>query len=399
MTPPLRTAFPLLGRGGWTGGYVYLKNTLALINSRLAAEIEPWVFLSPEEERKFGAELHPLVGGRVIVDPAISVSGRGPSLVRAIATGRDEALERLLLAAGIDVAFESANFYGARFAVPTVSWIPDFQHRHMPEMFGRLNWWRRDFGFRMQIRSGRAVMLSSRTALADLERFYPAARGRGQVVRFAIDVDPAPYLARGEEMRATYALPERYFFMPNQFWRHKNHGVIVEALGVLRAAGRLTALPPVILTGQPKDPRNPAHFENLMARAAVLGVNDHFRYLGLVPYDHVLSLNANCQAMINPSHFEGWSTPIEEAKAFATPLLLSDIPIHREQAPGARFFNHSSAADSAAALEQAAAGRMTSRPHIGELRMAQAARLDEHGRALLATVKAGIGQVVERREA
>ncbi|MBK8085089.1 MAG: hypothetical protein IPK28_15385 [Devosia sp.] len=273
----MRAAFPLLGRGGWTGGYVYLKNTLGLINSRLTAEIEPWVFLSPEEERKFGAELQPLVGGRVIVDPAISVSGRGPSLARAIVTGRDAALERLLLAAGIDVAFESASFYGARFAVPTISWIPDFQHRHMPEMFGRLNWWRRDLGFRMQIRSGRAVMLSSRTALADLERFYPEARGRGQVVRFAIDVDPAPYLGRGEEMRATYALPERYFFMPNQFWRHKNHSVIVEALGVLRAAGRLAALPPVILTGQPKDARNPAHFENLMARATVLGVNSHFR--------------------------------------------------------------------------------------------------------------------------
>ena len=200
-------------------------------------------------------------------------------------------------------------------------------------------------------------------------------------------------------MRATYSLPERYAFMPNQFWRHKNHSVIVEALGVLRASGRLAALPPVILTGQPNDPRNPAHFEDLMARATVLGVNDHFRYLGLVPYDHVLSLNANSQVLINPSQFEGWSTPIEEAKAFATPLILSDIPIHREQAPGARFFDHSSAADAAAALEQAAAGRMTPRPHVGELRTAQAARLDEHGRALLAVVFAAMGQVAEQRQA
>jgi glycosyltransferase involved in cell wall biosynthesis len=387
-----RVAFPLLGRGGWTGGFVYLKNTLRLINARLAGEIEPWVFLSPEEDQKFGAELRPLVDGRAIVDPAIGVSGRGSSLAKAITTGRDPALERLLVAAGIDVAFENASFYGARFAVPVVSWMPDFQHRHMPEMFGRLNWWRRDLGYQVQIRSGRTVMLSSNTALADLERFYPAAKGRGHVVRFAIDLDQAPYLARGAEMRATYALPERYFFLPNQFWRHKNHGVIVDALGVVKAAGRLDVVPPVILTGQPKDARNPAHFDELVARAEALGVAGHFRYLGLVPYDHVLSLNASCHAMINPSRFEGWSTPIEEAKAFATPLVLADITIHREQAPGARFFDYASAADAAAALEEVAARPATARPGIDEMRAAQAERLDEHARALLATVKAAMGK-------
>ncbi|MBN9079804.1 MAG: glycosyltransferase family 4 protein [Rhizobiales bacterium] len=386
----IKLAFPLLGRGGWTGGFIYLKNTLRLVNARLASEIEPWLFLSPEEGVRFGADLRPLVDDRVIVDPAIKVSGRGPSLAKAIATGRDTALERLLVAAGIDVAFENASFYGARFAVPVVSWIPDFQHRHMPEMFTRLNWWRRDLGFRMQIGSGRTVMLSSHTALADLKRFYPSVWDRSHVVRFAIDLDQAPYLERGDEMRRTYALPERYLFLPNQFWRHKNHGAIVEALGVIKAAGRLGALPPVVLTGQPKDPRNPAHFSELMARVETLGIQSHFRYLGLVPYDHVLSLNATCHAMINPSRFEGWSTPIEEAKAFATPLALTDIPIHREQAPGALFFDYASTPSAVAALEEIAGRPTTSRPGIDELRAAQATRLDEHARALLATVRAAM---------
>ena len=215
----LRVAFPLLGRGGWTGGYVYLTNTLRLIHSRLANEIEAHVFLSPAEHATYGAELSPLAGGRLIVGPGLDAAGRGKSLARALITGRDEPFERILLAAGIDVAFESASFYGARFAIPTVAWMPDFQHRHMPEMFTRLNWWRREAGFRMQIRAGRTVMLSSETARDDLERFYPAARGRGHVVRFAIGLDAAPYLARGGEMRARYGLPERFLFLPNQFWR------------------------------------------------------------------------------------------------------------------------------------------------------------------------------------
>lgn len=384
----LRVGFPLLGRIGWTGGYGYLKNTLRLINSRLASEIEPWVFLSPEEHEKYGAELAALVDCRQIVDPTIAVAGRGKSLARALLTGSDKALEKLLRGKGIDVAFENASFYGVRFAVPVVSWIPDFQHRHMPEMFNRDNWWRRELGFRMQIRAGRTIMISSETARDDLERFYPAARKRGHVVRFALGFDIMSYLARGEEMRTNYNLPERFFFLPNQFWHHKNHGVIVEAIAKIGAEGRLDDLPPVILSGHNKDPRNPIYFDNLMRKVHEAGLERHFRYLGLIPYDHVLSLSAACDAQINPSHFEGWSTPIEEAKAFATPLVLSDITINREQAPKARFFDPCSAATAAAALMDVARQPKASWPPVAELVAAQSRRLDNHAASLLATVRA-----------
>jgi len=34
--------------------------------------------------------------------------------------------------------------------------------------------------------------------------------------------------------------------------------------------------------------------------------------------------------------FEGWSTVVEDAKAVAAPMLLSDLPVHREQTAGMR---------------------------------------------------------------
>ncbi|MGD9920010.1 MAG: glycosyltransferase family 4 protein [Pseudorhodoplanes sp.] len=382
----IRIAFPLIGRGNWTGGFNYLKNTLRVVRSHCADQLEALLFLSPEENDRFGAELAPLVDQRVVVNPVIMMSGRGSSLARALVTGRDEPLERLLLSAGADVAVEVASFYGRRFALPVISWIADCQHCIMPEMFDRTNWWRRDLGFRMQIGGGRTIMVSSDTTRQDLERFYPAARGRSHVVRFAIDLDVTPYLARSDEMRAIYNLPERFFFLPNQFWRHKNHGVVVEALAILAQKGRLSDLPPVVLTGQPNDPRNPTHFDDLMRAATNAGVEGHFRYLGLVPYDHVLALNAACDAMINPSRFEGWSTPIEEAKAFATPLMLSDMPIHHEQAPDAQFFNWRSAEAVAGALVDRARCPKVSRQPAAILAAAQAKRLDNHAASLIKTV-------------
>ncbi len=59
-------------------------------------------------------------------------------------------------------------------------------------------------------------------------------------------------------------------------------------------------------------------------------------------------------AVLNPSLFEGWSTTVEEARALQVPMVLSDLPVHKEQAEGiARFFDRTSAPALADALRQA----------------------------------------------
>jgi glycosyltransferase involved in cell wall biosynthesis len=379
----IRIAFPLIGRGGWTGGYSYLKNTLSLIATRLQDRVTATAILTPEEAEAHGAELAGLCGAPLIVDPLAS-AGRGASLARALLAGRDARFDRLLQAHQIDLVFEVAAFLGARSAVPVLSWIPDFQHQHMPQMFGRAGWWRREIGFRAQTASRKAIMVSSQTACNDLERFYPVARGRGQVVRFAAQVDVAACRAQEGRLRDTWALAGDYIYLPNQFWRHKNHAVVVEALALLKQNGGLDRVAPVIMSGNTHDPRNPGHFDAVMAKASEAGVESHFRHLGLIPFADVLGLAASARAVLNPSLFEGWSTPIEEAKALGAPMILSDIPIFREQAPDGRFFQ----SDSAASLAEALLAPGSPRQDPAALAAAQTTRLDAHASALLAAVAA-----------
>jgi glycosyltransferase involved in cell wall biosynthesis len=384
----IRVAFPLIGRAVWTGGYVYLRNTLRLVRSRLEGELSASVFLAPDEDAAYGDELRALADGRVRVDPAFAGWGRGPGLARALATGRDAAAEGALGPA--DCLFEVAAFYGWRPGLPVLSWMPDFQHRHMPEMFRPANRLRRELGFRAQVASGRTVMLSSRTAEADCLRFYPAARGRTRVVRFAADIDVAEPFRRAADARARHGIEGPFVYLPNQSWKHKNHATVLEALALLRDEGRLDAVPPVVMSGLPRDPRNPGHHEALEARARSLGLQDRFRHLGLIDYADVLALAAGCAALLNPSLFEGWSTPIEEAKALGAPLLLSDIPIHREQAPHARFFDPRSPRALADALLGLASDPPPPRADAAALRAAQDRRLDDHAAALLDAVRAAV---------
>jgi glycosyltransferase involved in cell wall biosynthesis len=89
----------------------------------------------------------------------------------------------------------------------------------------------------------------------------------------------------------------------------------------------------VVCTGNTRDLRSPNHFGDLLTHSHALGVGDLFKILGVVPYAEAQALMHNAVAVINPSYFEGWSTTVEEAKTLQKKLLLSDIAVHREQAP------------------------------------------------------------------
>ena len=56
------------------------------------------------------------------------------------------------------------------------------------------------------------------------------AEVQAHVLHFSVStvLDEAP-LCR-VELEQNYPVHEPYFFLPNQFWQHKNHAVVVEAL-------------------------------------------------------------------------------------------------------------------------------------------------------------------------
>jgi glycosyltransferase involved in cell wall biosynthesis len=134
-----------------------------------------------------------------------------------------------------------------------------------------------------------------------------------------------------------YKLPEQFFYLPNQFWKHKNHRVVIEALHLLKQQGQEIV---VAATGKQDDYRHRDHYEMLRSLVESYGLQDNFRLLGMVPRQHVFALMRTCAALVNPSLFEGWSSTVEEAKSLGVPMLLSNLGVHLEQAEGtAHFFD------------------------------------------------------------
>jgi glycosyltransferase involved in cell wall biosynthesis len=328
---PLRVAFPTIPRHLWAGGYNYQRNLFAALSRYCPGEIAPVVFVGREDDPAKLAALLQIPAVEAAHSNVFDFDDRHSRLAAALILGLDRAAAAEFRSERIDVVFENARFFGWRLPVPAIAWFPDFQHRRLPQLFSPAGRWRRDLGFRAQIMSGRHIMLSSESALADLRKFYPRLTNDVSVVRFATQPPAALLTTDAAKILAKYDLRPGYFYLPNQFYRHKNHQVVVDALTILKKQGHDVV---VAASGSPKDLREADFFDRVMRQVKDRSLDANFRYLGIVPLDHVYALLRSSVAVINPSRFEGWSTTVEEAKSFGVPLILSDIDVHREQAGG-----------------------------------------------------------------
>ncbi len=68
-----------------------------------------------------------------------------------------------------------------------------------------------------------------------------------------------------------------------------------------------------------------------------LGLQDRVSFSGLIPRDEVFARCAAADVLVSTSHGEGLPVAVMEAMACGCPVILSDIPQHRELLDGAAF--------------------------------------------------------------
>lgn len=346
----MKVAFTPFVDPNWTGGVQYLRNLFSALADVPGRPLEPVLFVPPGPPPAALSLLRPMLAQDPVVVPAWG-GRRSVRLLSAMLTGRDRATEAAFRSAGIDLVFENDVWYGKRFALPTLAWIADFQHCQLPHMFTPWQRYKRSAKYRAYCAHASLVMVSSEDGKHDCETFFPIARGRVQAVPFAVQMAPAGLDSDARAVVAQHGLPEKFFYFPAQMWRHKNHAMLVEALRLLKARGVGVV---VVASGNAADAFRPGYPGQVLQTVKREGLQGHFRFLGHIPYSHIMPLMQASAAVINPSLFEGWSTTVEEAKSLGVPLVLSGLRVHHEQAPaGTRFFNPDSASDMASVLQAA----------------------------------------------
>lgn len=245
--------------------------------------------------------------------------------------------QRWLQRAAIDVFSHGVAPLGAHARVPWVYMIHDVLDPGYLATFSAIGRLERHWMYRTALNHADAVITSSDSARQTLVQAYGRIAERVRVVPDVatprVDVEALPTV---DELCRKLGVPRRYFLVPNQFWKHKNYALVIEAVAEAR---RREPNLLVVAVGARQDPRHPRHYDQLMSRVRALQLQQHFRHLGLLAHGDVIALMRHSVAVINPSLFEGRSLTVGEAKSLGKRILLSDIAAHREHdPPRSRFF-------------------------------------------------------------
>lgn len=327
----IRVGF-VLPPGHWLGGKNYLRNLFAAIRAVPGNAVTPVIFTGKHEVSSLPDFSGIEVVGSSMVDQKTPAWFARRATMKSIS--QDLPLRKLLQRHKISVLSHSFHL-GRQDNIKTIGWIPDFQHIHLPEFFTKEERALRNREFMSICRQCDTVVVSSASARADLLSFAPEYFHKAELLRFVASPVPLADAASLQELMKLYDFAGPYLLLPNQFWAHKNHRVVIKALQKLKLQKKAVQ---VLATGSSQDYRNPSFFPSLMQYAADCEVLDCFRVLGQIPFNHLAGLMHHATAFINPSLFEGWSTSVEEAKSMGKQIILSDIPAHREQAPDRGFF-------------------------------------------------------------
>lgn len=334
-------AFVLDLSHNWLGGVNYYRNLLTAISRYGSDSIRVKVFLPKGQDMDAFRDLPNNIEFVPLSFPARWTLSWFVRKLWMKFLHEDRFLARHLRHHGIDVLSHAPDSVRCP-GVKSIAWIPDFQHKYLPDFFSNEELSRRDAGFERMAACMDKVLLSSETAKDDFITYYPQYKEKACVLRFApvLDFDSPKQV---NLIGAKYGIAGKYFFLPNQYWKHKNHKVVLQALRILKEEGKFVR---VVSTGNTSDYRAPGHFAAIEAFVKEHELGDRYLILGMIPYADVQALAEASLGYINPSFFEGWSTTVEEAKYRGKPILLSDLKVHREQAPAKGvFFDPNNAED------------------------------------------------------
>ena len=237
------------------------------------------------------------------------------------------------------------NFKYYKFA----EWIPDFQYKHFPDGSNPAEIIERKIQNFYVSKNAPLIFVSSYHSLKDCEELFPVTKGKIEVMQFCIFSDPIQFSESVETVRACYSIPDKYFMVSNLLAPTKNLQVVIRAVGILKRKGVSV---PVIVSGDIHDYRNPDFKHSIFQLISSENVREEIIMLGLLPRIKQKQLLVNSLAILQPSRFEGWNTLVEEAKWLGREIILSDIPVHLEQAPRlATYFKDNNATDLAEKLE------------------------------------------------
>lgn len=213
----------------------------------------------------------------------------------------------------IDNAFYTANS-------KMVGVIHDLMHRyegHFPEVSDPKEYRNRELLFGSLCHYGKGVIVDSETGKKHVNESYGIDPSKIMPLPYI----PAKYIINynsvQNEVGEKYSLPEKFFFYPAQFWMHKNHNILINALKELKKRYPDIC---IVFVGHKKNGYN-----DIVDLIGSCQLQDNVRILGYVDENDIPDLYIKARALIMPTFFGPTNIPQLEAFTLGCPVATSKI--------------------------------------------------------------------------
>ncbi|MFC2043785.1 glycosyltransferase family 4 protein [Chloroflexota bacterium] len=228
--------------------------------------------------------------------------------------------------------FTAPTHLSFKLKTPFILPVHDLQHRlnpQFPEVSADGIWEDREYLYSNAVAKATAILVDSEISKEDILKFYLTDEKKVKVLPYV----PPNYLQRSYaekellEVRLKYHLPSRFLFYPANFWPHKNHKLIIEALRQLREDHNLQV--PVVFTGSRKV--DYSVFDETWGLCDKYGLIEQIHYLGYVSNEDMGSLYKLADALVMPTFFGSTNIPYVEAFILGCPVIAANIRGVKEQ--------------------------------------------------------------------
>lgn len=201
--------------------------------------------------------------------------------------------------------------------------------------------------FRLSLEKAFKVIVPNEAAVTELNSLYSLGdpNHKFHEIPFSFPTIAAAFSkSKVNALLSKLGINKSYLFIPAGFWPHKNHTVLVDAISELKKRGTFID---VVMTGPDR-----GNYDYVRSRCKTLDVSAQFHYLGFVKKEELQVLYQEAEAMVFPSITGPNNYPPIEATSHGCPVILSDLPGHRQQmGEAAIYFNKFDPIDLALKIE------------------------------------------------
>ena len=212
--------------------------------------------------------------------------------------------------------------------------VPVFDIMHKYESYPEINSfavnYTRNLHYKRVVNNASIVFVDSEVGKKQLEESYPCKRS---LKIFKLPYVAPPYVYNSKDFSSELELPKKYLFYPAQFWEHKNHKNLIQALELIKT--KHNKIVDLVLVGAKKN-----YYSNVLDVIKQYDLENQIHYFDYVQNDELVYLYKNAFALIMPSYLGPTNIPPLEAIALGCPVIVSDVYAAREQLDdSALYFN------------------------------------------------------------